>query len=145
VPSALPSRERGARSGFNIQLLRFQSGPLSDPLKRQNPMSPGKNSMEHRAGSAECKARSRQRRESPISRELGDGAFCVFYLGPSCLTPPDSQRGLRAKNCERRITKRPEKSKLKKNTGDRSQKTGERRITSGILECWKDGGRSRLS
>jgi hypothetical protein len=41
--------------------------------------------------------------------------------------PPQSQRGLRTKNCERMITKRPEKSKLKKNTGVSRQKTGETR------------------
>jgi hypothetical protein len=56
----------------------------------------------------------------------GNGALFVLYRA-FVFHPPQSQRGLRAKKCERMITKRPEKSKLKKNTGVSRQKTGETR------------------
>jgi len=46
-----------------------------------------------------------------MSRELGDGALYIFYVGPSCLTPPRYQRGLRAKNGAIRILKRAGKDK----------------------------------
>jgi len=61
------------------------------------------------------------KRQSPMSLARGDGAFYVFYVGPSCSTPPRSQKGLPAKKCEATIRKGLGKSKLKKNTGDRSQ------------------------
>jgi len=60
-----------------------------------------------------------------MSRELGDGALFVFYVGPSCLTPPRPQRGLRAKKLKSMVLKGAEKVK----------KFGARRILD--TGCWK--------
>jgi len=49
--------------------------------------------------------------QSPMSRELGDGAFYILYVGPSCFTPPRSQRGLRAKKLKSMVLKGAEEVK----------------------------------
>jgi len=53
----------------------------------------------------------RPERQSPTSLARGNGAFNLFYMAPSCLTPPRSQSGFRAKNCEAMIVKGADKSK----------------------------------
>jgi hypothetical protein len=52
-----------------------------------------------------------------MSRELGDGALFVFYVGPSCFIL--RERGLRAKKLKSMVG--AEKVKTKKNTGDKRQ------------------------
>ena len=57
---------------------------------------------------ARCDLRKRQ---SPMSQH-GEMGLCIrFYVGPSCLTPPRSQKGLRANNLEGMIRKGVEKVK----------------------------------
>jgi hypothetical protein len=66
----------------------------------------------------------------------GKWGFPSFCTGPSCLTPPRSQRGLRANNCEAILLKCAGKDK--KNRG-RSLRAPEPQRTAGILEWWNGG------
>jgi hypothetical protein len=66
---------------------------IGKTLKRQDPMSPSKNSIERRAGSAEFKARNRQRRKNPMSRASGNGALLMSHVGPWSLNLLRIRRG----------------------------------------------------
>jgi hypothetical protein len=55
-----------------------------------------------------CQIRSKAKPHVPCSGKWGSS---FLYPGPSCFVPPESQRGLRAKNYGRRITRLQDKIK----------------------------------